>query len=42
MIIIIQSKTPFTVGVNDIDSELVIASETNHHLLDTSTIGETK
>ena len=42
MIVIILSKTPLTAGVNDVDSELVIASEINHHLLDTSTIGETK
>ena len=42
MIVIIQSKTPFTVGVNDVDSELVIASEINHHLLDMSIVGETK
>lgn len=42
MIVIIQSKTPFPVGVNDVDSELVICSTVNCYLLDMSIVGETK
>jgi hypothetical protein len=42
MTIIIQGKTRSAARINDIDSGLVIFSETNHHPLDTSIIGETK
>jgi hypothetical protein len=40
MTTIIQGKKRSAPRINDIDSELVILSETNHHPLDTSIIGE--